>query len=225
MSEEAREERVRLAGLRGMIASKMVESLQTAAQLTYFATVDASAMVAKRAAFKARQLQIGYEDFLIHTLAQVLPAHRSLNGTIDGKDAILPEAIHVSVAVASPRGLVAPAIFDAQAKSLEEISAARRDLQARAAENKLQVKEMTGGTITISNLGHTRVEHFTPILNAPQIAILGIGRIAPQPFAGEGSAVEMRPAMGLSLTADHRLVDGDPAGRFLSAYCEALEAI
>jgi pyruvate dehydrogenase E2 component (dihydrolipoamide acetyltransferase) len=103
------------------------------------------------------------------------------------------------------------------------LRAARQDLAVRARANKLSVTEMTGGTFTISNLGLTRVEHFTPIINAPQICILGIGRMTDRAVRGPDGGIELRPHVGLSLTFDHRALDGAPAGDLLTAICAEIE--
>lgn len=214
-----------LSGLRGMIASKMTKSLSTTAQLTYCAEFDATRFIRKRReANEKSTIKIGYEDLFIQALANVLPRHTLHNGAIEANIAELSEQVHVSVAVALPAGLMAPTIFDVGSKSLPEISEARRDLVARAKSGKLTVPEMTGGTFTISNLGQTRVRYFTPILNTPQIAMLGIGTITERPVAENGNIV-VKPMVGLSLTTDHRVVDGEPSGRFLTDLCEHLEGL
>ena len=154
---------------------------------------------------------------------QALRAYPGLNGHLQNNEIQLKSAIHVAVAVALPGDLlVAPAIFDAGAKTLPERVAARRELVERAKINKLTVKEMTGGTFTISNIGLTRVRHFTPILNIPQIAIIGVGETALRPWVVNGK-VEVRPIMGLSLTFDHRAVNGAPAADFLTALMNIIE--
>lgn len=200
-----------LTGIRGVIARRMQESLATTAQLSFFADADARALTEARQWWKDAGMRIGYEDLVIAALARVLPAFPLFNAhEVDG--AIEPQAaINVGVAIAIPGGLVVPCLFDCAAKSLPEIAAERASLVERAPINKLTVREMSGGTISISNLGLTRVRHFTPILNRPQTAILGLGRIGREGL------------MGLSLTVDHRAIDGQPAGAFLTALCEALE--
>ncbi len=202
---------LKFTGIRGLIARKMHESLATTAQLSFFADADASSLTAARAAWKSAGHKIGYEDLVIHALARILPRFPLFNAhEIDG--AVQPQAaINIAAAISLPGALVAPCVFDCAAKDLPTIAAERASLVARAPINKLTVKEMSGGTISISNLGLTRVRHFTPILNRPQTAIIGLGRIA-------------NGTLGLSLTVDHRAIDGAPAGDFLTALCEALEA-
>lgn len=202
---------LKFTGIRGVIARRMLESVQTTAQLSFFADADAAAMAEARAGWKDAGQKVGYEDLVIAALARVLPAFPLFNAhEVDG--AVVPqEAINVGVAIGLPGALVVPCVFDCAAKSLPAIAAERASLVERAPINKLTVKEMSGGTISISNLGLTRVRHFTPVLNRPQTAIIGLGRIGRDGL------------MGISLTVDHRAIDGQPAGDFLTALCEALE--
>ncbi len=202
---------LRFTGIRGMIARRMKDSLAETAQLSFFADASVAPLLAAREAWKAAGHRIGIEDLVIHALARVVKAHALLNAhEIDGE--IVPQPrVNVGVAIAIPDALVAPCVFDCDRKGLQEIASERASLVERAPRNRLTVAEMSGGTITITNLGQTRVRHFTPILARPQTAIVGLGRIS---AAGD---------MGLSLTVDHRAIDGWPAGQFLTDLCEALE--
>ncbi|MFN7176341.1 MAG: 2-oxo acid dehydrogenase subunit E2 [Thermaurantiacus sp.] len=202
---------LRFTGIRGMIARRMQESLAETAQLSFFADADVQPMIAAREAWKSAGQKIGIEDLVIHALARVVKAHPLLNAhEVDGE--VVPQPrVNVGVAIAIPDALVVPCVFDCDRKGIAEIALERASLVERAPRNRLTVTEMSGGTITITNLGQTRVRHFTPILARPQTAIVGLGRITQ---AGE---------MGLSLTVDHRAVDGWPAGLFLTDLCEALE--
>lgn len=209
-----------------MIADKMLYSVTHTAQLTLHGECEVSALMRKKARLAHDGNKVSVEDLLLHCVARTLTNHPDLNGIVDEREIRIAESVHLSVAIALPGNLlVAPAIFDAQAKSLRELAAARMDLIARAKINKLSVKEMTGGTFTLSNLGRSRVQFFTPILNTPQIAILGIGRIDERAFSNGRGGIELRPAIGLSLTFDHRAVDGFPAAAFLTDTCTAIEAI
>ncbi len=216
---------VPLRGIRGMVADKMVKSLREAAQLTHHATCDASALLVKKKSLEELGSKSSVEDLLIHTLIAVLGRHADINGVVTDKEIHLSQGVHLSVAMALPGNLlVAPAIFNADRLDILQLRAARQDLAMRAKDNKLSVTEMTGGTFTISNLGLTRVEQFTPILNTPQIGILGVGCITEKPVrTAEGLA--WRPCMGLSLTFDHRAIDGAPAAQFLSDLCETIETV
>ena len=202
---------LKFTGIRGVIARRMLESVQTTAQLSFFADADATALTEARGWWKDAGQKVGYEDLVIAALARVLPDFPLFNAhEVEG--AVVPQAhINVGVAIGLPGALVVPCVFDCAAKSLPEIAAERASLVERAPINKLTVKEMSGGTISISNLGLTRVRHFTPVLNRPQTAIIGLGRIGRDGM------------MGISLTVDHRAIDGQPAGEFLTALCEALE--
>lgn len=203
---------LRFTGVRGVIARRMAESLATTAQLSFFADAEASAMTAARAAWKAAGVKVGYEDLVISALARILPDFPLFNAhEIEGE--VVPQAdIHVGVAIGLSGALVVPCVFDCAGKDLPTIAAERASLVERAPRNRLTLREMSGATISLSNLGLTRVRHFTPILNRPQTAIVGLGTIG-----RDGT-------MGISLTVDHRVIDGAPAGAFLTALVEALEA-
>ena len=217
---------VALKGVRGMIADKMVESLQTAAQLTHHGSADASALMAEKARLADGGTRVSVEDLLMLAVIRALKKNPDINGRMEGRELHLHEAIDLSVAIALPGNLlVAPAIANAGEMDVMALRAARQDLASRARANKLSVSEMTGGTFCISNLGLTRVEHFTPILNSPQIGILGIGRMTDRAVRGADGAIELRPHVGLSLTFDHRAIDGAPAADVLTAICEEIEGI
>lgn len=214
---------VPLRGARGMIADKMVTSLRDAAQLTHHARADVSALLAAKEALAQDDVKASVEDLMMAAVVRVLNRHPDINGVVRDRTVHLSERIDLCVAIALPGNLLAaPAIFDAGSKSVAELRAARQDLAARAKTNKLSVAEMTGGTFTVSNLGLTRVEQFTPILNTPQIGILGVGRVVETAIRGNGG-VEFRPFTGLSLTFDHRAIDGAPAADFLSDLCGEIE--
>ncbi|WP_295557800.1 2-oxo acid dehydrogenase subunit E2 [uncultured Hyphomicrobium sp.] len=212
-----------LTGMRGMIASKMKESISTSAQLTHFAECDVTALNAAKALLAARGVKASVEDLLVHAVVATLRKHPGLNATLEENAIRVKSAMNISCAIALPGDLlVAPTILNADRMSLEQRIEARRDLVERARINKLSVKEMTAGTFTLSNIGLSRVRYFTPILNMPQVAILGIGESGVRPWAVDGRIVA-RPVMGLSLTFDHRAVNGAPAANFLTDLCLAIE--
>lgn len=214
---------VPLRGARGMIADKMSASLRDAAQLTHHARADMTALLAAKAQFKGEGNSLSVEDLLVEATIRTLKNHPDINGRVEGREVHLSDAVDLGVAIALPGNLLAaPAIFGADRMSLPELRAARRDLVQRAQTNKLTVPEMTGGTFTISNLGLSRVEQFTPIINTPQIAILGIGRTVDTPVR-DGENVVWKPYAGLSLTFDHRAIDGAPAAAFLTDLCTTIE--
>ena len=213
----------RLRGVRAMVARRMRQSLAETAQLTFTAEADMRALMARRASDKQAGGSAGMEDYLIAALARTARAFPSF--TLVWADGALTEndGVHVAVAMATDQGLMTPVIRHADALSVDEISTTRRALSDKAAAGSLAAGDMVGGAITISNLGLSRVQHFTPILNYPQIAIVGIGTTTPRLRLEQGAPIEV-PMMGLSLTVDHAVIDGAPAGAFLTALCEAIEA-
>lgn len=215
---------VSLKGVRGMIADRMVDSLQTAAQLTHHGSADATALMAEKARLEEAGTKVSVEDLLMLAVVRALKKNPEANGRVESREVHLSDDVDLSVAIALPGNLlVAPAIFAADTMDVSELRTARQDLAARAKTNKLSVTEMTGGTFTISNLGLTRVEHFTPIINIPQICILGIGRMTDRAVRAPEGGIELRPHVGLSLTFDHRAIDGAPAGYLLTTICNEIE--
>jgi pyruvate dehydrogenase E2 component (dihydrolipoamide acetyltransferase) len=224
ISAEVPDRIIPLAGMKGMIASKMKESLSSSAQLTHIAEGDSTALGMAKALLTERNVKASVEDLLIHAVIASLRKHPNLNATLEGNSVCVKSAISISCAIALPGDLlVAPTILHADRMSLEERIEARRDLVERARTNKLSVKEMTAGTFTISNIGLSRVRFFTPILNMPQVAILGVGEAGLRPWVVGDGRIEPRPIMGLSLTFDHRAVNGGPAGAFLTDLCQTIE--
>lgn len=212
-----------ITGVRKMIARKMMESLATTAQLSFSARIDATHLVATRKAWKAAAVDAGYEDLLLVAIRDTLIEHPRFNATATADSLQIYDEVRISVAMAVGDSLVAPALPDLRGLALPEVVSARRALAKRAQEGKLTVEEMSFGTFTISNLGTTRVEHFTPILNGGQVGILGVGRISPSVFIGDNGKVGVRSELGLSLTTDHRVIDGAPSGAFLSALAQRIE--
>lgn len=214
---------IKLAGMRGMIANRMQESLATTAQLTHHAECDVTAMMAYKVRLQEQGVKASVEDLLIDAVVRTLTRHPGVNATLQDKEIKVSGKINLAVAIALPGDLlVAPAILDAGSMSLTDRIAARRDVVERSRINKLSVTEMTAGTFTITNLGLSRVRFFTPILNIPQVAILGVGETSLRPWVIDGQ-ITARPIMGLSLTFDHRAVNGSPAGQFLTDLCAAIE--
>ena len=210
--------RVALTGRRKVIAQRMMASLASAAQLTIMREVDASALVQARQALVARAGELGvrvsYDAILAKVLAAALKEQPILNAVIEGEEIVVLEDVNVGIATATPAGLVVPVLRGADSLSLVAIARLIDELAARAANGKLLPDEMTGGTVTISNIGLFGIDTFTPILNPPESAILGVGRIAPRPVViGEGLFI--RPTVHLSLTWDHRVADGAEAGQLV----------
>ncbi|UUC82282.1 2-oxo acid dehydrogenase subunit E2 [Stutzerimonas stutzeri] len=217
-------ERVPLKGMRKMIAAKMLESLQTTAQLTHHAECRLDALKARRAELKAAGSAVSVQDLVLLKVIETLKAHPGLNATLADEVIHHHAAVHLGLAVPLPGDLlVAPALFNAEQLDGEELCQARKALVEKALASKLSVKELTGATFTVSNLGLSRVHHFTPVLNPPQVAILGIGGVQRRlELSASGALVEVE-WLGLSLTFDHRAVNGAPAADFLDDLCRRIE--
>lgn len=206
---------VPMSPTRKAIAENMVSSLQSMAQVTL--TVDVlAAQPEKRLQGMVGQTEprVTYTDLLVKIVADVLEHHSLLNSTLEEDQIKVLEEINIGVAVAADTGLVVPVIRDVNRKNLREISDAIRELAEKARQGRLTLDEITGGTFTITNLGAYGVGAFTPIINPPQVAILGVGRVIPKPAVENGN-LAIKPMMTLSLTFDHRVIDGHTAALFL----------
>lgn len=208
-------------GMRQSIADHMVESLQTTAQVTLTMEIDATELVKLRTQLKT-DFELTFTDLLVKAVAKTLKKHPLLNATLIGNEIHLLEEIHLGIAVALPDGLIVPVLRDADKRTVPEIAQEARRLAQGARDGTLSVDEVTGGTFTITNLGASGIDAFTPIINAPEVAILGVGRIADKPVF-QGEQVVKRSLMVLSLTIDHRIVDGAPGADFLKSLKELLE--
>ncbi|HEY3080816.1 MAG TPA: dihydrolipoamide acetyltransferase family protein [Chloroflexota bacterium] len=224
-----------LQGMRRTIADRMLASQNTNATVTVTLEVDMAEAVNLRTQlvgeWESREgVRVTYTDVIVKAVAKALTEHRRLNASLQNDpsagsgQAVIVEhgEVHVGVAVALDDGLIVPVIRDADRRSLLEIARATKELGQRAQQGKLQVADVTGGTFTVTNLGTSGVDAFTPIINPPEAAILGVGKIAEKPVA-RGGQVVIRPMMWLSLTFDHRIVDGKPAADFLRRVQEILE--
>ncbi|MGE0383377.1 MAG: dihydrolipoamide acetyltransferase family protein [Gammaproteobacteria bacterium] len=209
-----------LSGMRAAIATRMHASLANGAQLTLTTGADASALVALHGRLRDDD-RPSYTDFMIKAAALALRRHPRMNATLDADGLRLRQDVAVGFAVALDEGLIVPVIRDADGKDLRAIGAERRALTARAREGRLDPAEVSGGSFTITNLGGFGIDAFTPILNAPEIGILGIGRIREVPVR-QGDAIAWTQSMALSLTFDHRAIDGAPAAAFLQTLCAIL---
>ncbi len=208
-------------GMRQAIAEHMVESLHNMAQLTMMIEVDATELVKLREQVKA-DFELTYTDLLVKAVAKTLKRHPILNATLVGDEIHQLESIHIGVAVALQDGLIVPVVRDADRRSVPEIAQEVRRLAQGARDNTLSVDEVTGSTFTLTNLGNYGIDGFTPIINAPEAAILGMGRIAERVVVHEDQ-IARRKMMVLSLTIDHRLVDGAPGAEFMRSLQELLE--
>jgi pyruvate dehydrogenase E2 component (dihydrolipoamide acetyltransferase) len=209
--------------LRSTIAERMLHSAQATAPVTLTTTADATHLVSLRDQFKAASSPSpGFTDFFVKLAALVLRQHPQLNARWQGDRIVLVPEINIGIAVDTDAGLLVPVIHDVTGLTLRQVAARSRDLAERARSRTLKPAEMQGGTFTITNLGAFGIDAFTPIINFPECAILGIGRIMKQPAVVE-NRVMPREMVTLSLTFDHRIVDGAPAARFLQALVKALE--
>ncbi len=217
---------VPLGPTRRTIAARLVQSRQATVPVTLHTTADATNLVSLRAQYKTAaptgKEPPGYLEIMIKLAALALREHPMLHAAWAEDRLIIPAEANVGFAVDTDEGLVVPVIRGAARLGLGEIVAQARDLVHRARERRVRPDEMQGGTFTITNLGGFGVEAFTPIINPPECAVLGMGRIAREPVMIDDRVVG-RERMGLSLTFDHRIVNGAPAARFLQSLVAAIE--
>jgi pyruvate dehydrogenase E2 component (dihydrolipoamide acetyltransferase) len=222
-------ERVSLKGIRGIIARRMAESVHTTARVTLVTEVDATEFVALREKLKAKFSEAwgftpGYNDLLGLIVANALRKFSFMNARLSAEGDAIEHlgAINMGMAVDTERGLMVTVIRNADTKGLQQFGTEFRAMVDRARTGKSTPDDLSGGTFTITNLGMYRVDAFTPIINLPEAAILGVGRITPKPVV-KGEEIVIRKTMTLSLVFDHRLTDGAPAARFLDYICELIE--
>ncbi|MBS7644815.1 2-oxo acid dehydrogenase subunit E2 [Candidatus Bathyarchaeota archaeon] len=214
-----------VTGLRRIVAERMVISATTAPRITLFMEVDASGIKAFRERLKFfENLQVSYTDILVKAVAKALREHPIMNSTFDGDSIKIFEDVNIGVAVATDMGLVVPVIHNADKLPLSEVSEKIRVLAEKARDNRLERADVSNGTFTITNLGMYDVDTFTPLINPPECAILGVGRIAEKPVVNAGR-IEIKPMMTLSLSFDHRIVDGAPASRFMQTLKKIIEGV
>lgn len=216
--------RKRPSPMRKSIASHMLASWQTYPAVTYVYQVDTSAMKRCRQHLAERGLRASYTDLIARSVCKVLPQFPLVNCSFDGQEIEYHDAVHLGIAVALEEGLVVPVIRDAHRKSLGEISEAVQEMAAAARARKLPREAMGGGTFTITNLGMYGVQAFSPLINLPQSAILGVTAIRDEAMV-EGGQVVVLPMMHLCLSADHRMIDGSVAARFLQELTNDLQTL
>ncbi|EQB37913.1 hypothetical protein M948_04930 [Virgibacillus sp. CM-4] len=220
-------EHVKLKGLRKAVADKMLESARSIPHVTLTAEVDMSAVVEVRKSLlpiieKQTGYRLSYTEIIMTATAHVLGNHRKLNAALIDNEIVYNKSVNLGLAVAVDNGLIVPSVPNVQDKGLAELTVACKELGAKARKNKLDSVEMSGSTFTISNLGMYAIKGFTPIINPPETAILGVGQMADKPVVRDKS-IEIRPMMVLSLSFDHRAIDGAPAAAFLTELKERLE--
>ncbi|MGI6694792.1 MAG: dihydrolipoamide acetyltransferase family protein [Christensenellales bacterium] len=222
-------EEVKLSKVRKVIAKTMHDSLSQMAQLTHHTSFDATQMLALRAQFKAAPEEMGLNritinDMILFAVSRVLKRHPDLNAHYMGETMRKFTHVHLGIAVDTPRGLLVPTLFDADTKSLAQISREAKQLGSDAQSGSINPDILSAGSFTVTNLGALGIESFTPIINPPQTGILGVNCSVNRVRVVDGQ-VKAYPAMGLSLTYDHRAVDGAPASRFLKDLVASLENI
>jgi pyruvate dehydrogenase E2 component (dihydrolipoamide acetyltransferase) len=213
----------KISGMRGTIAKRMQSSLQDMAQLTLHMDADLDAIVDDRESRKSSSHSLpGFTDYVIAAAARALKLHPIVNSQVTAEGiALLPE-IHVSMAVALPEGLIVPVIKNTTSLDLSSLAAETKRLSAAAREGKLGLAELEGGTFSVSTLGMFGVDGFTPVINPPNTAILGVGRLRDDLVVSKKGKVSTVKRMTLSLTWDHRVFDGAPAAEFCKSIVDLL---
>lgn len=227
-AEETAFEDVKFGPVRKATAKSMTKSLSTMAQLTQQYSFDASQIQAYRAMLKPMDAPMGkisLNDMVMFAVAKTIKSCPDLNANMV-EDNVIRHFSHVNLGFAcdTPRGLLVPTIFHADEMSLLELSMEAKRLAAAARDGSLSPDEMTGATFTVTNIGSFGCEAFTPVVNPPQIGILGVCNIQTKIKSAKDGMIETYPAMGLSLTFDHRALDGAPAARYMSELCKSLES-
>ena len=216
--------------MRAAIARRLVESKTTAPHFYVEREVDAAPLAKLRASanvaleMAGEKLKLSVNDFVLKAAVEALRRVPAVNSSWEGASIRQHGAVHLAFAVALPDGLITPVIRNAHAKDFRTIAREAKELGAKAKAGKLQPEEYTGGTFTVSNLGMIGVERFSAILNPPQAAILAVGATVKKPVVASNGAIVPGERMSLTVSADHRVVDGLMAGEFLKALVEVLES-
>lgn len=217
-----------MKGVRKLIAARMLQSMQTTAQLTMHTSADAQALQTYRARLKNSPEALGLRgvtinDLVLFAVARTLTLFPDLNALLKDDAIHQYKHVHLGFAVDTARGLVVPVVRNANQITLKQLADETARLGTAVQAGRVSPDELEGGTFTVTNLGGLGIEHFTPILNPPQVAILGVGNINLKAVEVDGE-VQFIPHIGLSLTVDHQAVDGAPGARFLKALVENLAA-
>jgi len=221
---------VKLTKIRRLIAERMSQSLADSAQLTLNMSANATALLALRKKLKENREKLAIENITINDLAafalvKTLPQFPEVNALFIDDTIRQYKHVHLAVAVDTPRGLMVPVVRFADTLTLNELARRIKGLAQQCIDGSVNPDFLQGGTITLSNLGVYGVESFTPVLNPPQVALLGVNTISPKPVADANGQYTIAPYIGLSLTIDHRAVDGAPGARFLQVLVDAIENI
>ncbi|MGO9310735.1 MAG: dihydrolipoamide acetyltransferase family protein [Spirochaetia bacterium] len=214
-------EALSISAVRRLTAERMTAGAHSTAPVTLTTEADATDLVRLRGQLKEEGAAAApsYNDIFAKIAAHALVEHPQLNARFEGDSIVRSSSVHIAIAVDTDRGLIAPVVRDVQAKPLRQVARESAELIARARDGHARAEELRGGTFTITNLGMYEIDAFTPIINVPDCAILGVGRIVARQVVTDAEAgqVAIRRMVVLSLTFDHRLVDGAPAARFLQA--------
>ena len=224
-----REERVRMTRLRKRIAERLKEAQNTAAMLTTFNEVDMTATIEMRARYqdsfsKKHGIKLGFMGFFVKAACEALRAYPAVNAEIDGDEVVYKHHYDIGVAVSTEQGLVVPVVRDADVMGIAEIEKKIGDLGKRARDGKLAMEDLTGGTFTITNGGVFGSMLSTPILNPPQVGILGMHATKQRAMVMPDGSIKARPVMYLALSYDHRIIDGREAVSFLVRVKECIES-
>ncbi|PSL42024.1 pyruvate dehydrogenase E2 component (dihydrolipoamide acetyltransferase) [Planomicrobium soli] len=219
--------RVKMEGIRKVVAERMLKSKTSAPHVTLTSEIDMTEVVSMRKQLlgsieKQTGLRLSYTEILVKAVAQSLKRHKNINVSLEGNEIVYQDSVNIGLAVAVENGLLVPVVKNADQKGLAAITEECKALGKAARESKLKPDAMSGGTFTISNLGMYAIDAFTPVINQPESAILGVGRINEKPV-GVNGAIVLRPMMVLSLSFDHRVIDGAPAAAFLTELKNILE--
>ncbi len=223
-----REERVKMTRLRQSIAKRLKEAQNTAAMLTTFNEVDMTAVMEMRNNYKDAfekkyKTKLGFMSFFVKAAVNALKEFPAVNAEIDGDEIVYKNYYDLGVAVSTPQGLVVPVVKDCDSKNMAQIEKDIAEMGGRAKDGKLTMDEMKGGTFTITNGGIFGSMLSTPILNTPQVAILGMHNIVQRPVVMPNGDIKARPIMYLAMSYDHRIIDGKEAVSFLVRIKQALE--
>jgi len=219
-----------LSQLRKVISQRMTESWTTIPHVTQFDDADVTVLDSLRKkyseAYAAKGARLTLTSFVLKAVAATLKQHPIFNSSLDqvNEEIVFKEYVHLGIAVDTEAGLLVPVIRDADKKDLAQLSKELAELAVKARDRKVSLEELKGGTFTISNQGGIGSGHFTPIVNKPEVAILGLGRSAPKAVSREGR-IESRLVLPLALSYDHRLIDGGKAARFMVDLVKALEGL
>nr|WP_275889074.1 dihydrolipoamide acetyltransferase family protein [Desulfobulbus rhabdoformis] len=216
-------------GMRKVISDNMMASLHGMAQLSVFVECDVTAMESFRDKVRAKNAKkediprVSYNDIIALAVSRTLMKYPYMNAWLTDEGIVRHKTVNLGIAVALPEGLVVPHVKNAEKKTLSELAVEIREVAGKARKGGLTMDELQGGTFTITNVSMMGVDGFTPIINPPQIGILGVGRTKVRPAVDENGQIVSRTMMTLSLTFDHRVVDGAPAMNFLRGLADCLE--